>query len=159
MKFSHILPSCHSESWASETQAWAAYNVHIVTMVPDNCIQYNNTGDWYWLSWHCMLPKFIVTPEKEKIGRSMKKEPSGQIQITIMLLLVGNNNKRLNGAALDCCRGRNDQKGSWGGLALLWMVLLQLTFSKSWHMIVNTWQPGPTLLIHIVLTCSPILPA
>jgi len=68
-----------------------------------------------------MLPNFIVTPEteKEKAGRSVKKEPPGQIQVTIMLLSVGNKSKRLNGAAMDCCSGRNDLKGVLGSTSLL----------------------------------------
>lgn len=34
-ELSKILPSCHTESWASEAQAWATHNVHKMTVVLD----------------------------------------------------------------------------------------------------------------------------
>lgn len=35
IEFSKILLFCHTESWAWEAQAWAAHNVHIITVVLD----------------------------------------------------------------------------------------------------------------------------
>lgn len=110
-----MLPSCHSELRASDAQGWAAYNTHIVTILPDTVLNVivldTDIGS---IDTVCGQNSLSHQKQKEKIGKSVKKEPSGQIQITIMLSLLENNSKWLNGAAFDCCWGRNDQKGMLG---------------------------------------------